>query len=125
MKFLVLYVLHDESRLYDILDAWSEAGVGGITVLASTGVGRISKIAALREDMPIIPTLSDLLQNHEELLNRTLFSIVDGQELVDKIVEATEKVVGKLIDHNTGILAVLPVAQVYGLRQRSDEVSGG
>ena len=116
--FLVLYVLHDETLLSEILIAWEEVGVGGITVLASTGMGRINKYAALREDVPIFPSLSILLQDHDELLNRTLFTIVDSQEMVDKVVAATEKVVGKLIDHNTGILAVLPVAQVYGLRPR-------
>ena len=116
--FLVLYVLHDELLLSEILTAWEEVGVGGITVLASTGMGRINKYNALREDIPLIPSLSILLQDHDELLNRTLFTIVDGQEMVDKVVEATEKIAGNMIDHNTGILAVLPVAQVYGLRPR-------
>lgn len=116
--FLVLYVLHDETKLSEILTAWEDVGVGGVTVLASTGMGRINKFTALREDIPLIPSLSILLQDHDELLNRTLFTIVDGQEMVDRVVEATEKVAGKMIDHNTGILAVLPVAQVYGLRDR-------
>jgi hypothetical protein len=116
--FLVLYVLHDETLLSEILTAWEEVGVGGITVLTSTGMGRINKYNALREDIPLIPSLSILLQDHDELFNRTLFTIVDGQEMVDRLVEATEQVAGKMIDHNTGILAVLPIAQVYGLRKR-------
>ena len=115
--FFVLFVLHDETRLSDLLDAWDDVGVGGITVLPSTGMGRISKFAALREDMPLIPSLSALLEDHDELLNRTLFTIVSDQAMVDRLVKATEQVVGPLQDENTGILAVLPVAQVYGLQK--------
>jgi len=115
--FFVLYVLHDETRLSELLEAWDGEGVGGITVLPSTGMGRIGKFAALREDMPLIPSLSALLSEHDELLNRTLFTIVSDQAMVDRLVKATERVVGPLEEHNTGILAVLPVAQVYGLQK--------
>ena len=117
--FFVLFVLHDDSKLSELMEAWDGVGVGGITILPSTGIGRISKYAALREDLPILPSLSRLLDEHDELLNRTLFTIVSDQEVVDRLVKATEKVVGKLDDENTGILAVLPVAQVYGLQKRN------
>lgn len=116
--FFIVYVHHDESKLNELLDAWEKAGVGGVTILPSIGLGRINKFAALREDIPLIPSLKSLLHEHEELLNRTLFTIVDSQEMVDKIVAVTENIVGRLDDPYTGILAVLPVAQVYGLRQR-------
>ncbi|MCX7865184.1 MAG: phytanoyl-CoA dioxygenase family protein, partial [Novosphingobium sp.] len=46
-----------------------------------------------------------------QILNRTLFSIVESREVVQRIVENTEKVVGPLADPNTGILAVLPVLE--------------
>jgi nitrogen regulatory protein PII len=118
--FFVLYVLHDETKLTEVLDAWDEAGVTGVTVLPSTGMGRIIKYGALREDIPIIPSLQALIKEHEEILNRTLFSIVESEEVVQRIVENTEKVVGPLSDPNTGILAVLPVLKVYGLRNRED-----
>jgi nitrogen regulatory protein PII len=115
--FFVLFVLHDETKLSELLDAWDGVGVGGITVLPSTGMGRISKFAALREDLPLIPSLAALLAEHDELLNRTLFTIVHDQALVDRLVSATERVVGGLDQENTGILAVMPIAQVYGMRK--------
>jgi nitrogen regulatory protein PII len=115
--FFVLFVLHDESKLSALMEAWSEAGVVGITVLPSTGMGRISQFAALREDVPLFPSLSALLSEHDELLNRTLFTIVHDQGTVDRLVQATERVTGSLDEDNTGILAVMPVPQVYGLRR--------
>jgi len=112
--FMLMYVLHDEERLPEVLSAWEEAGVSGITIFPSTGMGRLMQHAALREDMPLIPSLSDLMENHEEILNRTLFSLVDSQELIDRVVAATERLVGPLENDNNGIIAVLPVLQIYG-----------
>lgn len=114
--FMILYVLHDETRLDEILSAWDEAGVSGVTILPSTGMGRLRKYSALREDIPLIPSLSDLIENHEEVLNRTLITLVDSQDLIDRVVKATEDTVGPLVNDNNGILAVLPVLQIYGRR---------
>jgi hypothetical protein len=119
--FLVLYVLHDESRLNEILDAWGQAGVGGITILPSTGMGRMVKHMTLREDMPLIPSLRDLLDDHEQMRNQTIFSIVESPDLAEKLHAVTENIVGPLDDPDTGIMAVLPLIKVYGLRRRPEE----
>ena len=115
--YFVMLVLHDVSRLHEVMLAWEDAGVGGVTVIATSGLGRIRHSAALREDLPLIPNLSDLLNGqHEEMFNRTMFSIVESEALVDKIVAATERVLGDLNKPRNGILAVLPIARVHGLR---------
>jgi hypothetical protein len=93
--------------------AWENAGVKGVTILPSTGLNRMQK-RALQEDMPIIPSLEDFFQSNEEG-NRTLFTVVNGEEMVDKILEATENIVGSLNDPNTGVLIVLPVVKTYGI----------
>lgn len=112
--YLILFVLHDPSYLKEILDAWHETGVTGITILPSTGLGRLSETSILRDDMPLIPSLSDLLA-HDEVLNRTLFTVVKDDSMVEKIVEATEAIIGNFNDPNTGILTVLPISKAYGL----------
>ena len=117
MHYVVLLVLHDVSHLEEILTAWEEAGVSGITVLASTGLGRIRQRRVLREDLPLMPSLEDLLKGqHEEFLNRSLFTIVEGEEIVDRLVAATERILGDLNLPRNGIIVVLPAARVYGLR---------
>lgn len=115
--FLVLFILHDVELIDDILNAWEEVGVGGATVLRSYGLGRIRKIG-LREDIPLFPSLEQLLENEEEF-SRTLLTIVDNREVVDKVVEATQSITGNLDKPDTGLLAVLPVEQVYGLQKRN------
>jgi nitrogen regulatory protein PII len=112
--YMILFVLDDGEKLPDLLDAWEEAGVPGVTILHSSGLGRVRQ-AGLRDDLPLMPSLEDLF-NHEEYFNRTIFSIVEGEEIIERVVKATERVVGDLMQPNAGLLVVLPVAKVFGLR---------
>ncbi len=114
--FLVLFVLNDPDRLEPLLDAWEGVGVGGVTILHSSGLGRIRK-NLFRDDLPLVPSLGDLLE-HDEILHRTLFSVVNDMTVVDQLVTVTQQVVGDLSAPETGLLVVLPVAQVYGLNKR-------
>ena len=71
---------------------------------------------ALQEDIPLIPRLEDFL-NHGEQMNETIFTMVKEEVMVEKIIQATEKIIGNLNQPNTGILAVLPILKVYGLNR--------
>lgn len=118
MNYIVLLVLHDLEKLSQVLSAWEAIGVSGVTVIPSTGLGRIREKFTLREDMPLIPSLSDILSDpHEELTNRTIFSIVENEEFVDKIIEATENILGDMYVPRTGIIAVIPLARIHGLNR--------
>jgi hypothetical protein len=119
---MILFVLHDPARLKEVLQTWHEAGVSGITILPSTGLKRLSETAILRDDMPLIPSLEDLTQMKESL-NRTLMTIVPTDAMVDKVLAATQDLIGDLNLPNTGILAVIPVARVYGLDRKDYEQS--
>jgi nitrogen regulatory protein P-II 1 len=110
---LILFVLNDPAKLQDLLDAWRQAGASGATVLFSTGMGRLHQSANLREDLPLMPSLSDF-DDRDEKLSRTLF-IVIRDELVESIISATERVVGDLCKPRNGILVVLPADSVHGL----------
>jgi nitrogen regulatory protein PII len=116
MYFLVVFILDDPNWCSGILDAWESVGVSGITILESSGLGRIRK-AALREDLPLMSTFSEILR-HQETSHRTLLSVVEGQEMVDQVVQVTQEVVGDLQEEDNGFLFVVPVSQVHGLRSR-------
>ncbi len=115
---LILFVLHDPDKLMDLLDAWDNAGVSGVTVLPSTGIGRLRSSDMLREDIPLIPNLEELLQLREKT-NRTLFTLVEGQDMIDRVVKVTEEIIGDLDEPNTGILTVIPVSKIYGLNRKN------
>jgi nitrogen regulatory protein PII len=113
MSYLVVLVVNDLDDCPAILDAWEAAGVLGITILASTGLGRIRR-TGLRDDLPLMPSLHDLFESGE-VPHRTLFSVVDSQELVDKMIAIARHVIGDLEAPHTGFLFVVPVIQAIGL----------
>ena len=113
--FFVLLVLHDAEKCDALLRAWEDAGVRGATVMHSTGLGRMRGNGWM-DDMPLFPSLEDFTE-HEEYFNRTIFTVVESESSVDRLVAATEGVVGELSRPETGFLVVLPVMRVYGLNK--------
>ncbi len=87
---LILFVLHDPEKLVPLLNAWTDAGVSGATVLFSTGLGRIHQSKVLRDDLPLMPSVEDFLP-HPERLSRTIFTMVDDDGIIEKVVEATSR----------------------------------
>ena len=113
---MILFVLHDPEKLTALLDAWKEAGISGATVLFSTGMGRIQQNQSLRDDLPLLPSLEDFYPKVENL-SRTIFSVVDNDDVIEKVITATENVIGDLEQPDRGLFIVLPVSQVHGLRR--------
>jgi nitrogen regulatory protein PII len=113
---MILFVLHDAEKLQEVLNAWEETGITGATVFLSTGIGRIRENEALREDLPIMPSLDDFFPS-PETVGRTIFTITDDESLVEKIIRATERVVGDLNEPKRGILAVVPTSAIHGMRK--------
>ena len=113
--YFLLFVLHEPAYCDEVMLAWEKSGVKGITILPSTGLNRMSK-RALLEDMPLMPSLEDFFNSHE-IGNRTLFTVVETEEIVDQVVAATEEIVGKLDQPNTGIMILLPVIKSFGIKK--------
>ena len=116
--YMIFFVLHDPACCDQVMTAWEETGVGGVTIFPSTGMERMRSKGAWRDDLPLIPSLMDF-KNHVESLNRTLVTVVRDEEIVDKIVQVTQEIVGDLSQPETGLLIVLPVARAYGLSRNS------
>jgi len=113
MYFQIVFVLDNPDQCREILDAWENAGTRGVTILESSGLGRIRR-AGIRDDLPLMPSLSDIFTN-TETRHRTLFTVVKSQSQIEAIVKATKSVVGDLEKPDTGFLFVVPVSQVYGV----------
>ncbi len=118
MAYLVVLVLDDLDQCPDLLDAWEEAGVRGVTILESSGIGRVRQ-AAIRDDLPLMPSLKDLLRT-EESHHRTLFSVVETKAEVDTLVQVAQSVVGDFSQPRTGLLFVVALDQVLGLHKKAE-----
>jgi len=118
MSFLVVMIVDDPDQTAEVLNAWEGLGVSGVTILESTGLGRLRK-AALLDDLPLIPRLEDFEQARE-IRHRTLLSVVDDEQIVERMVEAAQNITGDLDIPNSGFLFVLPVIKAYGLNRRDE-----
>lgn len=115
MAHLVIFVLDNLEQGPAVLEAWEEAGAPGVTILESTGLRRLR--GAMRDDLPLLPSLRDLLAS-QELRHRTLLTVVPDEAMVERIIAATEQVVGDFSLHHTGLLFVVPVTRVLGLEKQ-------
>lgn len=115
MSFLVVLIVDDPDHCMDILENWEGIGVNGVTIIESTGLGRLRR-SGMRDDMPLMPSLSDLFQANEER-HRTLLSVVPDEVTVDKMVRVAQNTIGDLDKPNTGFLFVVPVIKAFGLNR--------
>jgi nitrogen regulatory protein P-II 1 len=113
MSYLAVLVLDDPDQCDDLLNAWEKAGAGGVTILESTGIGRIRR-GGIRDDIPLMPSISDLFRG-KETHHRTLFSVVESAEKAEELRQATESVVGSLDNPHTGLMFVIELYKVFGM----------
>lgn len=117
--YLVIFVLNNPDLLEEIMSAWNKIGVDGATVFFSTGMERVRQKQGMgmRDDIPLIPSLDDFFEA-PETLSRTIFTAVKDEAMIDKIVQATQELVGDLNEPETGILLVTPILRAYGLEKK-------
>jgi hypothetical protein len=71
-----------------------------------------------------MPSLSRLLQSREER-HRTLFTVVETEEMVENVIKATEAIIGNMEAPHNGVMFVLPVSRVVGLHGGQNRALGG
>jgi len=115
MPQLVCLVVSDPGKVDAVVHAWLQAGVRGLTMIDSTGLAHHLGGEGVRDDVPPFPSLRRMLIGSERH-SRILLSVVPDDLDPDILVATAQAVLGKLDDHNTGILFVVPVTRAVGLR---------
>jgi hypothetical protein len=115
MPNLIVAVVTNLDRCHDMIRVWEEIGVTGATILDSVGMRHLKERQAHKDDLPLMPSLRALL-DQEEFNHRTVFSVVPDDLDLDELIRRSEAVVGNFDDPLTGILFVVPVLKVRGLR---------
>jgi nitrogen regulatory protein P-II 1 len=115
MPQLVSLVINDCGKCDELVNAWVEAGVTGLTMLDSTGLSQHVSRHDFTDDIPLLPSLRRLLKE-TEYNSRTVFSVVDDKFDLDALLAVTERILGRLSEPETGILFVMPITRVAGLR---------
>ena len=112
MIHLLIVILDDLGRMPALLQAWQAIGLPGATILESAGAYRTTTWLS-RVGLGAI----DRLFETEEIRRRTLLVAVDDDALLEQAIAEAERVVGGFDRPDSGLLLVLPVAQVRGLHK--------
>jgi hypothetical protein len=105
---MIMFVLDDPDLLDDILDAWYEVGISGVTIIESTGIHR--RRGRMIPTRYVFPSSSNIEEGHY-----TLFAIVDDERCIGNCLAATEKVVGDLSRPSTGVFTAWPLTLTKGI----------
>jgi len=114
MNYMLMVVFEDTGKLDALLEALCAIGVGGATIIESSGLHRRR---AKKAHIPLrfnFEQLGPLLERS----NYTLFTLVE-ESLVEASIAAIEKVLGDLNRPNSGVLAAWPVPLVRGLSKQT------
>ena len=112
MIHLMIVILDDLRLMPDLLHTWKEIGVPGATILESAGAYRASTWLS-RVGLGAMSRLFEA----EEVRRRTLLVAIETDELLAQAIAEAERVVGGFDRPDSGLLLVLPVAQVRGLHK--------
>lgn len=116
MKLVMLVTARTE-RTLDISQAWQNDGAPGVTILEGYGLRRLQEKMGLRDDLPLIPSLSSLLRQ-QEFTTHILISVVND-ELCEKLYATTERILGSLTLPDNGFMITLDIEKSLGVVFRS------
>ena len=111
MAQLIVVILDDLKHLPAMLSAWRAIGMPGATILESVGAYRAENWLGRAG----LGALSHLFEA-DEVRRRTLLAVVDDK-LVDPAVAEAERVIGGFSRPNSGLLIVVPITRVLGLKK--------
>ena len=110
MKLMVI-ILNRIDALEALLEGLSSVGVGGATIIESSGMA----MTLSRLDSSVLSaSIRSLFSGDED--NRTIFSVIRDDQL-DTVRKVVYKTVGDLSKPNTGILFTIPLDFVEGTKK--------
>ena len=114
--YLLVIITRQEDKTYDFLNLLPTVGVRGATVIEGRGMGKI-----LRDRETIFTSIEQILSASIDLTdNVVILSLVEGGEVLARARRLARTVFGDFARPNTGVLFVVPIADVEGLATEPD-----
>ena len=115
--FMIMYISKDVEQASEMLDVWVKAGVRGVTILESAGMQQVAESGGIRVDVGIMFSLNKLMRA-QEIHHRTLFSAINDEATLDKVIAASTSYVGDWSRPDVGVLFAWPLTHAYGLDKK-------
>lgn len=118
MKLVILVTAKVEKGL-EIAQAWQDAGAPGVTIIRTHGLHTLQReVQKGGYELPrmvasMATAMAHIIDTVEELGN-LIFSVVD-EEVVDALVDETQKELGDLTTPDSGVIFVLPIERAIGV----------
>lgn len=106
---LMVFILNRVESLEPLLTAFADHGIGGATILSSTGMAR----ALAEVEDSIFGSLRAILDPEREA-NKTIITVLKDEQVAEALA-AIEETVGDLSAPDTGIVFTVPVDFIKGL----------
>ncbi|MEK6256182.1 MAG: CBS domain-containing protein [Chloroflexota bacterium] len=117
MSNLLLLILNNASKLPELLNVWRKIGVPGTTILESVG-GHASRSWLNKFGLG---SINNLFQA-SEVQSRTLIAVFDDKKLMAQAIAEAERIVGGFDKPDSGLIMVIPVAQVIGANKAAAQI---
>ncbi|MBI5929498.1 MAG: hypothetical protein HY862_09330 [Chloroflexi bacterium] len=114
MSKLVVLITARIEEGHNIGEAWQQVGAPGVTLVESHGLRRLQKAAKYTEILSGTISMLEVL-NQIDSSSLIIFTVIDDDTLVDKLVAVTEKILGDLRQPNNGIAFVINLERAFGI----------
>ncbi len=114
--YMIMFVSKTVEQASEVLDVWVKTGVTGVTILESAGLQQALGNSGIRADVGIVFSLKSLMRA-QEIHHRTLFSAIQDDATLNRVIEATTEYVKDWSRPDAGVLFVWPLSHAYGLNK--------
>lgn len=108
---VLFIVLNEVDYLNDILEGFVNIGVSGATVLDSQGMASLI-VSSSNQNIPIFGYLKSILDDSLPY-NKTIFTVLENDELVEKAVAVVQEVLEDVDSNNKGFMFTIPIGKTY------------
>lgn len=116
MPKLVILITARIEEAHTLGEVWQNVGAPGVTFIEGYGIGRLQEKSKHFEVLPGVVSMLQLLRENEET-SLIMLSVVNEDDVVDKIIAATEGILGNLALPDNGIAFVIDVERTFGVRR--------
>ncbi len=110
--YVLFIVLNKVEHLTEILTKMKDLGLRGATVIDSMGSKNI--VAKEMHNVSFLYSMVKTLEG-DQRTNKTIFSVIERKEQVDRAMDAIEKILGGDMNKpSQGIMFVMPVSHIRG-----------